>query len=45
MFSILVVGNDRGLLSTRAAVLARMTDDVVQASPKVAMSELAERRV
>lgn len=44
MFSILVVGNDDRLLATRAAVLERMTGDVVQASPKVALLELARRK-
>ena len=38
MFSILVVGNDSALLSSRAAVLKRITSDVVQASPKDALS-------
>jgi DNA-binding response OmpR family regulator len=44
MFSILVVGTDARLLATRAAVLERMTGDVVQASPKVALLELARRK-
>jgi CheY-like chemotaxis protein len=44
MFPILVVGNDSELLATRAAVLERMAGDVVQASPNVALSELAKRK-
>jgi CheY-like chemotaxis protein len=44
MFSILVVGNDIDLLATRAAVLERMTGDVMQASPQEALSKLTQRR-
>jgi CheY-like chemotaxis protein len=44
MFSILVVGNDSNLLATRAAVLERMTGDVVQAIPSVALAELTRRK-
>jgi CheY-like chemotaxis protein len=40
MFSILVVGNDEVLLSTRASVLASMKANVVKASPEDALSEL-----
>jgi CheY-like chemotaxis protein len=44
MFSILVVGLDHTLLATRAAVLERMTADVIVASPETALSELSQRR-